>query len=56
VEFAVASRGGFNIFRNLMSRMDSVTELELVFDGFARLLKHVYEPQSTYLPNSSTKL
>lgn len=56
VEFEVASKGGFNIFRNLMSRIDSVHELDFVFDGFARLLKHVYEPQSTYLPNSSTKL
>lgn len=56
VEFEVASKGGFNIFRNLMSRIDSVTELDFVFGGFARLLRHVYEPQSTYLPNSSTKL
>jgi len=56
VEFEVASRGGFNIFRSLMSRMDSAAELDFVFEGFARLLKNVYEPQSTYLPNSSTKL
>jgi len=56
VEFEVASRGGFNIFRSLMARMDSATELDFVFEGFARLLKNVYEPQSTYLPNSSTKL
>ena len=56
VEFEVASRGGFNIFRSLMARIDSASELDFVFDGFARLLKNVYEPQSTYLPNSSTKL
>jgi len=56
VEFETASRGGFNVFRSLMARMDSATELDFVFDGFARLLKNVYETQSTYLPNSSTKL
>ena len=56
VEFETASRGGFNIFRNLMARMDSASELDFVFDGFARLLKNVYEPQSSYLPNSSAKL
>lgn len=56
VEFEVASRGGFNIFRNLMARMDSASELDFVFEGFARLLKNCYEPQSTYLPNSSAKL
>jgi len=56
VEFETASRGGFNIFRGLMARMDSASELDFVFEGFARLLKNVYEPHSTYLPNSSTKL
>lgn len=56
VEFEVASRGGFNIFRSLMARMDSAAELDFVFEGFARLLKNCYETQSTYLPNSSAKL
>jgi len=56
VKFEVASRDGFNIFRSLMARMDSATELDFVFEGFASLLNNVYEPQSTYLPNSSTKL
>ncbi|KAG7370552.1 dymeclin [Nitzschia inconspicua] len=56
VEFDIASKGGFNIFRTLMARIDSVSELNFVFEGFARLLRNVYENQSTYLPNSSTKL
>jgi hypothetical protein len=56
VEFETASHGGFNVFRTMMARMDSASELDFVFEGFARLLKNVYEPQSTYLPNSSTKL
>ena len=56
VEFETASKGGFNIFRSLMARMDSSAELTFVFDGFARLLRNVYEGQSNYLPNSSAKL
>jgi hypothetical protein len=56
VEFDIASKGGFNLFRNLMARIDTVQELDFIFNGFVRLLKNVYEPQSTYLPNSSTKL
>jgi hypothetical protein len=56
VEFPTASKGGFNIFRTLMARMDSSAELTFVFEGFARLLRNVYEGQSNYLPNSSPKL
>eukprot|EP00934_Nitzschia_sp_Nitz4_P005994 Nitzschia sp. Nitz4//scaffold67_size101165//46336//48807//NITZ4_004527-RA/size101165-augustus-gene-0.14-mRNA-1//1//CDS//3329556468//5984//frame0 len=56
VEFEIASKGGFNIFRSLMARMDSAAELNFVFDGFARLLKTVYQGQSGLLPNSSPKL
>lgn len=56
IEFETASRGGFNIFRSLMARIDSAADMDFIFDGFARLLKNVYEPQSTYLPNSTTKL
>uniref|UniRef100_A0A7S4EEW3 HID1 domain-containing protein n=1 Tax=Pseudo-nitzschia australis TaxID=44445 RepID=A0A7S4EEW3_9STRA len=55
-EFETASRGGFNVFRSLMARIDSAADMDFIFDGFARLLKNVYEPQSSYLPNSSTKL
>lgn len=56
VEFSLASRGGFNIFRTLLARMDSTKELTFVFNGFARLLKNVYQSKNTYLPNSSVKL
>jgi hypothetical protein len=52
VEFETASKGGFNVFRTLMARMDSAAELDFVFEGFARLLKNVYEGQSGYLPKS----
>jgi hypothetical protein len=56
VEFETASKGGFNVFRTLMARMDTAAELNFVFDGFARLLRNVYEGQGSYLPNSSPKL
>lgn len=56
VEFETASKGGFNIFRTLMARMDSAAELDFVFEGFSRLLKNVYQQQSGYLPNSAPKL
>lgn len=56
VEFETASKGGFNIFRSLMARIDSSAELNFVFNGFARLLRTVYENQSSYLPHSSNKL
>jgi hypothetical protein len=56
VEFETASKGGFNIIRTLMARMDSASELTFVFNGFARLLRNVYENESSYLPNSSPKL
>mmetsp|Transcript_34136 Transcript_34136/g.80336 ORF Transcript_34136/g.80336 Transcript_34136/m.80336 type:complete len:799 (-) Transcript_34136:211-2607(-) len=56
IEFETASRGGFNLFRSMMARIDTAADMDFIFEGFARLLKNVYEPQSTYLPNSSTKL
>ena len=36
VEFDTASKGGFNIVRTLMARVDSSVELTFIFDGFAR--------------------
>jgi len=49
VEFEVASKGGFNMFRTLMARIDTGTELSLIYHGFARLLKNVYEAEATYM-------
>ena len=56
VEFETASKGGFNMVRTLMARIDSAAELTFIFDGFARLLRNVYESQSAYLPQTSPKL
>ena len=56
VEFDEASKGGFNIFRTLVARIDTARELTIVYEGFAHLLKNVYEGKSNYLPSSSAKL
>lgn len=56
VEFDEASKGGFNIFRTLLARLDSSKELTFAYKGFVRLLKNVYESESTYLPGSVEKL
>ncbi|GAX18367.1 hypothetical protein FisN_23Hu261 [Fistulifera solaris] len=49
VEFDVASKGGFNIFRTLMARIDTGRELTFIYNGFARLLRNVYEAEATYI-------
>ncbi|GKY90767.1 hypothetical protein MPSEU_000049500 [Mayamaea pseudoterrestris] len=49
VEFEIASKGGFNIFRTLLARIDTSRELTLIYEGFARLLRNVYEAESTYM-------
>lgn len=49
VEFEVASKGGFNIFRTLLSRIETGAELTLIYQGFARLLRNVYEAEATYM-------
>lgn len=56
VEFDEASKGGFNIFRTLLARLDSGKELTFCFKGFVRLLKNVYESKNTYLPHSIANL
>jgi hypothetical protein len=56
IEFEAASKGGFNIFRTLMSRIDSAKDLTFIFDGFSRLLRNIYEAESSYLPGSAPKL
>lgn len=52
VEFEVASKGGFNIFRTLLARVDTGRELSFIYDGFTRLLRNVYEAESTYMGGS----
>lgn len=54
VEFSVASKGGFNMFRTLLARIDTGKELTTVYKGLARLLRNVYEAEATYM--GGTKL
>lgn len=53
VELRVASKGGFNIFRTVLARMDNSADLKLVYEGFAKLLKSTYESEATYLSSAS---
>lgn len=52
VEFGIASKGGFNIFRTLLARIDSGRELTFIYEGFTRLLRSVYESESAYMGRS----
>ncbi|KAL7571261.1 hypothetical protein ACA910_008916 [Epithemia clementina (nom. ined.)] len=54
VEFETASKGGFNLFRTLLARVDTGKELSDIFTGFSRLLRNCYEVESTYM--GGTKL
>jgi hypothetical protein len=54
VEYEVASKNGFNIFRTLLARIATGRELTFVYNGFTRLLRNVYEAESTYM--GGTKL
>lgn len=54
VEFELASKGGFNIFRTLLARIDTARELTLIYNGMTRLLRNVYEAEATYM--GGTKL
>mmetsp|Transcript_50305 Transcript_50305/g.58710 ORF Transcript_50305/g.58710 Transcript_50305/m.58710 type:complete len:850 (+) Transcript_50305:128-2677(+) len=49
VEFHEASKGGFNVFRTLLARIDSGKDLTFCFDGFVRLLKNTYLSKGSYL-------
>ena len=55
VEFEVASKGGFSIFRTLLARIDTGRELSFIYQGFCRLLRNVYEVEATYI-GGGTKL
>lgn len=47
VEIKVASKIGFNIFRTLLARIDQGKELTFIYNGFTRLLRNVYESESS---------
>jgi Dyggve-Melchior-Clausen syndrome protein len=53
VEYQVAAKGGFNIFRTLLARVDTAKDLTFIFDSFARLLRSVYEADNAYIRGST---
>uniref|UniRef100_A0A7S1C0L8 Dymeclin n=1 Tax=Corethron hystrix TaxID=216773 RepID=A0A7S1C0L8_9STRA len=56
VEFEEASKGGFNMFRTVLARIDTTRELTFCFNGFVRLLKNTFECQNTLLPGSVNRI
>jgi hypothetical protein len=56
VDFDEASKGGFNIFRTLLSRIDNARELRFCYKGFVKLLQSVYESKNSYMPGTVVKL
>lgn len=47
---------GFNIFRKLLSSIESSDQLNFIFRGFSRLLNNVHQSESSYLPYSVTRI
>ena len=47
---------GYNIFRQLLSSIDSNDSMNFLFAGFVRLLNNSYQSDSSYLPYSITKV
>lgn len=47
---------GFNVFRRIMSTIESPDQLNFIFRGFVRLLNNVHESENSYLPYSVGKI
>ena len=47
---------GFNVFRLLLSKIDSLSEFNFLYRGFVRLLSNVHQSDGGYLPYSVTKI
>lgn len=47
---------GFNVFRRLLSSIESEDYLNFIFVGFSRLLNSVHKNESSYLPYSSASV
>ena len=47
---------GFNVFRRILSTIESPDQLLFIFRGFSRLLNNVHESESSYLPYSVGKI
>lgn len=47
---------GFNIFRKVLSKIDSPDHLTFMYKGFVRLLNNVHQAENSYLPYSVTRV
>ena len=56
VTLSEAHRKGFNVFRVLLARISDGKDLDTLYRGFVRLLRHTFESKNTLLPSSQSKL
>jgi len=56
VSLSEAHKRGFNIFRVLLARISEGKDLNTLYRGFVRLLRHTFESKNTLLPSSQSKL
>lgn len=56
VTVSEAYKGGFNIFRVLLARIDNGRDLNVLYRGFVRLLRNTFESKNMLLPSSQAKL
>lgn len=56
VSFSEAHRGGFNIFRVLLARINDGQDLNILYRGFVRLLRNNFDSKNTLLPSSQSRL
>ena len=56
VPLSYAYKGGFNIFRVLLARINNGRDLAILYRGFVRLLRNTFESKNTYLPSSQSRL
>ncbi|EED92769.1 predicted protein [Thalassiosira pseudonana CCMP1335] len=56
VPVSEAYKGGFNIFRVLLARIDNGRDLHVLYRGFVRLLRNTFESKNMLLPSSQAKL
>ena len=56
VPLSEAYKGGFNIFRVLLARINSGRDLTIMYRGFVKLLRNTFESKNTLLPSSQSRL
>lgn len=56
VSYSEAHKGGFNMFRVLLARINDGKDLNTLYRGFVRLLRNTFESKNTLLPSSQSRL